>query len=172
MINMGSHPVLRNIVADQFQIMALETFDVYGPVGSYQHEAVVEINPCSTHQFAGDKIIFIENTDIQVRIFLQLLVVSFFQRRFKKFRGMYPLASKQIKYERLPLSLPAALRGLSIAELLQNRKQIVIFCRLRDHEVDIFRGWLDVQEGHCRPAAGDEMDLSSQEAVPLLHHIK
>src|SRR3990172_7571686 len=99
-------------------------------------------------------------------------MASFFQRRFKKFRGMDPLASKQIKYERIPLALPAALRSLSIAELLQNRKQIVMLCRFRDHEVDIFRGRLNVQEGHCRPAAGDEMDLSFKEAVPLLHHIK
>ena len=170
---MDSYPCFSNIIAGKLTIMIYQSFDINSmSYGLHQHQAILEINCGTAHQFTCDQVVFIHNTDIEPAVFLQQGMVTLFKWLFQQFRRMNPVSFKKVEPENVSFSLPSTSGNLLVAKSFQNLNQVSVLIRPGYHEIDIFGRWFHLKQGHCRSTASNEVNLLFQETVPLLHDIK
>jgi hypothetical protein len=64
-INVRFQSLLGNVVADHFMKVGDKPIDVDPSLmGCRQHQAIIEVNSGSAHQFAGDEIVLVQDADI------------------------------------------------------------------------------------------------------------
>ena len=108
---MDSDSCFSDIISGNLMIMTRQSFDVDSMWhGFHQHKAILEINSGAAHQFAGDKVIRIQDADIQPIVFLHQGVVARLKWRFQQFRRMNPLSLEEIVPENIPFGVATRFR--------------------------------------------------------------
>ena len=94
------------------------------------------------------------------------------ERGIPQFRRVNSIPTEDIETEILPLAHPTGTGSLLVAQRFQPFCQIMILGFPGRHKIDILGRRFYPQQSHGRAAAGDKVNLTPEESVPLPKYAK